>query len=263
MRNRLVLATLTVALLAACNRGDPAPQPPGAVAGPAPQTALGRQIDGAMRKARQELHTENINLNEGLSIGTQAHRRNTGGVPKGEITPAGDFLIEGKAVPLDATQRALMLEYRGHVLAIADAGMALGVKGADLGMQAAGEAIRGIFTGNPEEIEKRIEAQAAGMEAEAARLCDRLPAMRATQERLAAALPAFKPYARMDQSDIDNCVVNRRDGSTRDQVREQVRAEIRGGVRDAVRGAAQTAAGVELPERGNAAEQAEADSTTR
>jgi hypothetical protein len=40
-----------------------------------------------------------------------------------------------------------------------------------------------------------------------------MPAMLASQQALAASLPAFKPYATMDQSDVDDCgkdtVVNR------------------------------------------------------
>lgn len=271
MRKPLILATLTLALLAACNRGEPAPQSTTgtAPADAAPQTALGRQVDAAMKKAREELQSENISLGEHAHMigGKRDKTPRDPAVPKGEITPAGDLLIDGKAVPVDPAQRALLLEYRGHIIAIAEAGMALGVQGADLGMQAAGEAIRGIFSGNADQIEQRIEKRAAGIEAEAMKLCDRLPAMRDTQDRLAAALPAFKPYARMDQSDIENCRTSNRDDKSREQVRQEIREAIRGdvreGVRDAVRGAAQ-AVGVEAQAgAGNAAEQAEADSVRR
>lgn len=279
MHKRLILATLAAALLVACNRNEPPPTP--ANTADAPQTALGRQIESAMQKARKELRTGNISLGEHvhvIGVGNKSRKDAPDGaaIPKGEITPAGDLLIDGKPVAIDAAQRALLLEYRGHVIAIAEAGMALGVRGADLGMEAAGEAIRGIFSGNPDQIEKRIEQRAAGIEAEAEKLCDRLPAMRATQDRLAASLPAFKPYARMDQSDIDNCHTSSRDVRTREQVRDEIREAVRGdvrdGVREAVRGAAQAAVGVDptpdagnASERGagNAAEQAEADSARR
>lgn len=259
MHKRLILATLSLALLAACNREAPAPQPQGTASDGAPQTALGRQVDSAMRAARQKLQTENITLGENVSfIGKGAADPATDPLPKGEITQAGDLLIDGKPVPVDAAQRALLLEYRGHALAIAEAGMALGVRGADLGMQAAGEAIRGIFSGDTQQVEQRIQKRAAGIEAEATKLCGRLPAMRDTQDRLAAALPAFKPYARLDQSDVDNCNVASREG--REQRQQQIRESIQGGVRDAVRGAAQAATGGDA---GNAAEQAEADSAAR
>ena len=39
----------------------------------------------------------------------------------------------------------------------------------------------------------------------ALKLCALLPAMRDSQDRLAASLPEFRPYANLDQSDIDDC----------------------------------------------------------
>lgn len=267
MRTVLILASLSVALLTACGR-DPAPAAtpngaPGATTS-APQTMLGRQVESALGKARDEMRRGNLNLTDGVSVGSQMHRKDTSGLPKGEITPAGDLLVDGKPVPVDAAQRALLLEYRNGMLTMIEAGMALGVQGADLGMQAAGEAIRGIFSGNPEQIEQRIEKQAAGIEAQAEKLCDQLPAIRATQDRLAASLPAFKPYARMDQSDIDNCRTSARDDATRAQVQQEIRDTLRSGIRDNVRSAAQAAVGADASTgAGNAAEQAEADATTR
>lgn len=124
---------------------------------------------------------------------------------KAEITPKGDLLINGKAIAVDAQQRALLLDYRKQVEEIALAGMDIGVAGAHLGAKAAGEALRGVFSGNPEGIEAKVNAEAAKIEARAKQLCGLLPAMQAKQQALAAALPAFKPFATMDQSDIDDC----------------------------------------------------------
>ena len=36
-------------------------------------------------------------------------------------------------------------------------------------------------------------------------ICTRLPGVMASQQRLASSLPAFQPYANLEQSDIDNC----------------------------------------------------------
>ena len=91
------------------------------------------------------------------------------------------------------------------MIGIAEAGIDIGVQGANLGAQAAGEAIKGIFSGNSEQIEARINAEADKIKASAAKICDQLPALMATQQQLAAAVPEFKPYAKMDQSDIDDC----------------------------------------------------------
>lgn len=256
-----VLAIAVASLsLAACT---PSPTPTAkspSVTPDSPQTALGRQVERAMQEARRELATENISLNGGMQIGPQAHRDDRSNLPKAEISPAGDLLIEGKAVVVDPAQRALLLKYRGNIVVVAEAGMALGVKGADLGMQAAGAAIAGIFSGEGGQVEQRVEVEAGKIEAEALRLCAGLAPMLATQTELAAALPAFAPYARMTQADVDDCMRNEGGDNVRAKIRDEVRQEIRNGVRTTVR----EAVGAREPMQ-NAAEEAEAasESTTR
>ncbi|WP_204128541.1 hypothetical protein, partial [Pseudomonas ogarae] len=79
--------------------------------------------------------------------------------PRAEITPQGQLLIGGKPVALDDGQRRQLLDYRGHVVAVAMDGMDVGLAGAKLGANAAGEALKGIFSGDSEGIEKRINAE--------------------------------------------------------------------------------------------------------
>ena len=100
-----------------------------------------------MDKGREKLATENITISND-------------GQGKAEITPQGDLLIEGRKVEIDEGQRRLLLDYRNEVSAIASAGMDVGTEGAKLATKAVTEAIGGIFSGKPEEIEARIEAQA-------------------------------------------------------------------------------------------------------
>lgn len=159
-----------------------------------PETLVARKVAQAMDEARQKLATENIDVGE-----------HNGNLPKAQISPQGDLLIDGKAVAVSDAQRALLLKHRANVIAIAESGMALGVQGADLGMKAAGEAMRSVFTGGSDEMEKRMKAEAEKIEAEAKKLCDKLPPMLESQNALSASLPEFKPYATMDQSDIDDC----------------------------------------------------------
>ncbi len=242
----LVFAGLLPLLLAACGQRDEPPAAGASGTAAQPTTALGRTVAKAMDKARKELATGNIELN-GFNVSGK-HRGvviNSGGNdandsrPKAEITPQGDLLIDGRKVAANAQQQALLKEYRGHVEKIALAGMDVGVAGADLGMKAATEAIGAVFSGNGEQVEQRMEAEAKQIEAAAMKLCGYLPAMLDTQNRLAAAMPEFRPYATMDQSDVDDC---HRDGSTTsEQVRTQVRDEIRSEIRSGVRGAVQSA----------------------
>jgi hypothetical protein len=128
------------------------------------------------------------------------------GRPRGEITPQGDLLVDGKPVAIDASQRALLLDYRGEVIAIAEAGIAIGGKGVGLAESALKQAAGAIFSGQTDEMERSIEAEAQKLESEARVLCTKLPAMLETQQQLAASLPEFKPYATMTQADIDDCL---------------------------------------------------------
>ena len=254
----LVLALAALLPLAAC--GDRHPKPPQSASSGAsaasdeePGSMLGRHVEKALAEARKELRTKNIDIGDGININVGGHRIHRGhsGLPKAEITPQGDLLIEGKAVALTPAQRRQLLDYRGRIIAVAEAGMAIGAKGADL----AGEALGGVMTaifggkGGEQAFKERMEAEGHKMEAEALKLCATLPPLLASQQALAGSLPAFKPYATMTQDDIDDCGKEARNGmagkpgvavfsdADREELRNEVREEVRAGVREGVRAA--------------------------
>ena len=255
-RLALVACLAVVPALAACSTDSkPAPANDSAAAADEPRTALGRTVANALEEARQEMATENISVSGDMDIqvgDTHINRdqpRDAEGnpLPKAEISPEGDLLIDGKAVAVTPEQRTMLLDYRSHILDVVSTGMTLGAKGADLGMEAAGGAIKSIFTGEMDEFEQRIEAQAAAIETEALKICDRLPAMLASQQALAASLPEFRPYATMTEADIDDCG---NDTGDRTVKQEAVRETIREEIRDTIRGA--TGAAVEDPQADDA-----------
>lgn len=265
-----LLACLAIApALAACTANSPpASAPDTTVAAEQPRTALGRTVARALDEARQKMATENVSVSGDMDIQVGSARvnrskpRDAAGnpLPRAEISPQGDLLVDGTAVAVTPAQRQMLLDYRGHILDVAGVGMTLGAKGADLGMQAAGGAIKGIFTGQMDEFEKRIEAEAAVIEAEALKLCDRLPALLASQQALAASLPEFRPYATMTQDDIDDCG---KETGTRTAQKQAVRDTIREEIRTGIRSATGAAANREPPgqvdsENLSAAEEAEA-----
>lgn len=233
-RSLLAIALLaTLPALAACGAGDPAPAEDTRQA--APQSALGKAAAAGIAKAREELATKNITVGQ-IHAGVRRGDTPEPDRPKGEITPEGDFLIDGRAVAVTPAQRALLLEHRARIVEIAEAGMEIGIQGADLAARAATEALKGVFSGRSEqEIERRVEAEADGIKAAALELCDRLPALYQSQQELAAALPEFAPYATMTADDLEDC----RDGQHVD--RQQVRAEVRTGIRSSIRQAVQSA----------------------
>ena len=187
--NAPLLALLLCLPLAACGE-RPQTKTPEA------DTSLGHEVRKATDQARKELSENNISVSSKDGV-------------KVEISPAGDLLIDGKAVAIDVAQRRLLLQYREQMVKVAEAGIEIGVQGANLGARAAGEAIKGIFSGNTDQIAQRVNAEAKKLEERATQICDQLPALLATQQQLAAAIPEFKPYATMDQSDIDECRDNK------------------------------------------------------
>ena len=207
----LALAIAALPALAGCNRPDDADK--AAAQAKARETGglIASAIDRELEKARKELHEGNITLDgegPGITVNGREYgsERNGSNLPKAEITPQGDLLIEGRPVSIDDRQRALLLDYRGQVIAIADAGIAIGGKGVDLAGDALQHAVGAIFTGNTGELEKQVEAQADKLKAEAMVLCKQLPPMLETQQQLAASLPEFRPYATMTREDIDDCL---------------------------------------------------------
>ncbi len=192
---RTLLCIALAATLAACNASRDEGERQAASA----EQAVESNMQSAMDKARDKLATDNISL--GSTTG-----------PDAEITPQGDLLIDGKPVAISDEQRRLLLDYRAQLAAVASAGMDVGVQGAQLAAKAVGEAVRGIFSGKPDEIEQRVEAQAEPIRQAALKLCDRLPQLLATQQKLAAAVPEFAPYAKMDANDVEDCQRETRDG---------------------------------------------------
>lgn len=251
-----LLACLAIApLVVACDADQTtASQPASKPTGSEPRTALGRTIDEALREAREEIATENISIGGDMDIhvgGANISRRKPrdadgNPLPEAEISPAGDLLIAGQAVDVTPAERELLLDYRGHVVSMIEAGMAIGVMGADLGMSAVGEALKSMFAGETTDFEQRMEAEAAKLEAEAMQMCDRLPGMLQTQQQLAENLAEFRPYATMTAEDIEDCRsddVNTDSMDSTDDAagRHEVRDSIRSTIRQSIRGAAQTA----------------------
>jgi hypothetical protein len=241
LRNTLAIAVLgCLPLLAACDgQRDRNAAPP--TAGQ-PTSALGNIVKSATDEARKKLQTENISISDGMHIQVNGHSiRRPEGKTKAEITPAGDLLIDGRPVTVDAQQRALLLQYRQHIIGIAGAGMDIGVQGADLGMKAASEAISGIFNGNADKVEERIKPEAQKIEAAAEQLCNLLPPMLGTQQALAASLPQFRPYATMTEGDISDCRQHHKGAGAAAFSHADIGSEIRDGIRDNVRGSTDSA----------------------
>lgn len=203
------------ATTAGCSRTPDAPAPasaPDATARTdADRSFIGRQAAQAIEQAGEKLRAGNITLGRDAGIGINGPRDGNGEVdshlPKAEISPEGDLLIAGQPVEVDAAQHALLVEHRRLLEEVALAGMAVGVQGADIAgtaLSGLGEAVFGGEEGR-RAYEARMEAEARRIKDDARKICALLPPLRDSQQALAAALPAFAPYATMTPQDIADC----------------------------------------------------------
>lgn len=156
----------------------------------------------AMNEARQKLRTENFPL---------SHKD---GGPKAEITPEGDFLIDGKAVAMTDAQREALVQYRSEMIEVADAGIALGQSGVVIAGKAVSQALSGFFGGGSDEAKTGIEAEAKKMEAAAMQICHAVEALIVTQDALSAVLPEFAPYAGKIKGEVDCTSTHNKDADS-------------------------------------------------
>ncbi|MFC5569212.1 hypothetical protein ACFPN1_03900 [Lysobacter yangpyeongensis] len=163
-----------------------------------------QEVRMEMAQARADLDSENLSL-DGLKFGK--HERTEANLPKGEITPRGDLLIDGKAVALDAGQRQQMLDYRTQVIGIAKTGLDAGERAAMLAIEATDVSLfRLIVGGLTGSLERRVEATVQReLQPMVLQICHRLPQLRDSQQALAASVPEFRPYATLDSDDVGNC----------------------------------------------------------
>lgn len=159
-----------------------------------------------LARAKRELDTGNLTLGDSLRFGK--HDRADDRLPRAEITPRGDFLIDGKPQAIDAGQRRQLLAYRGQVIGIAKTGIDIGQRSAEAALEAVGNGslfglVFGAMTGSLERRIERVVKQE--IEPGVRGICRQLPALMDSQQRLASSLEQFRPYATLQADDVDDC----------------------------------------------------------
>ncbi|KQZ77527.1 hypothetical protein ASD55_06510 [Rhodanobacter sp. Root561] len=200
-----ILASALLLPLAACSHSDQDIPAAKEASTQTSSSSIAAKVREGIEQAKQELATKDISIGD-VHFNTEPGVHHDSSLPKAAITPQGNLVIAGK--PIDATpeQHVMLVDYRQQVLGIAEAGMDIGAQGADIGVTAAKQAIWGALSGKDDkEIEASIKPQTDKIQAAAMALCKRLPDLLVSQQKLAAAMPAFRPYATMTQKDIDDC----------------------------------------------------------
>ncbi|MFT4197164.1 MAG: hypothetical protein QM601_04530 [Pseudoxanthomonas sp.] len=221
MNVKNALPLILACSLAACQPAgkDANGQPTGVIGKALDQASKGlqqasKEMDDAQKEidqAKQKLASENLSLNRGHVLIIQGHNIVTGhgqaGLAKAEITPAGDLLIDGKAVATTPEQKQLVLAYRAQLIGIASAGIAIGMEGAKVGIDAAASVLASLAGGGSADAAGKQAAQSAKerIKPQVEKLCGQLPDLLKAQQALAATLPEFRPYASMTESDVKDC----------------------------------------------------------
>ncbi|MEB2231145.1 DUF2884 family protein [Xanthomonas campestris pv. campestris] len=141
----------------------------------------------------------------GVTFDNNSVTLNRSGLPAARIGADGSLRIAGKPVALNAAQQQAMRGYYAQLQAVAKQGIEIGTKGAAFGAHAAGEALKGVLSGNPDPIGEKIEAEADTFKQHALQICDRLVGLRTAQDAAASLIPAFAPYASLTQHDVEDC----------------------------------------------------------
>ena len=167
-----------------------------------------QEVRSEMAQERARLDRENLSL-DGLHFGKDDKRETAKrkSQPKGEITPEGDLLVDGKAVAVDAAQRRQLLDYRAQVIGIARTGIDAGEHAAMLALDLTNVSMfRLIVGGLTGSLERRVEASVKrDIQPAVLQICRQLPQLRDSQQALAANVPEFRPYATLDQDDVADC----------------------------------------------------------
>lgn len=127
------------------------------------------------------------------------------GEPDADIRRDGDLVIGGHPIALSAPQRLLTLRYYRDAHSLASAGMTVGKAGGWLAFKVIGSMFSALWHDDSAIIDHTAHTQAARLKARVEALCTQVSALKSTQDQLAAAQPAFAPYAYIRKSDVSKC----------------------------------------------------------
>lgn len=178
------IALATAAALAACGRSEP-------------ETAARPAADDGALSAVINIGT--------LALSGDTVRIRAAGQPEARIEVGGKLLVDGREVPVTDAQRAELVAYHGAAMQLRENAKQTGIAGAKVGVAAAGAVLEGLAKGDPDSIGPKVEAEAAKVKQAALKVCVDLAALRTAQDKLAADLEAFRPYATVEESDVAGC----------------------------------------------------------
>lgn len=133
--------------------------------------------------------------NGGIVIhGDRVNLHGAGGV-EGNLDAAGNLVIDGHPVAVDASQREQLQRYYQGVRLVREDGLATGRAGAAVAVQSLRSAAAQVTDGGSKQADATLNAATSRVDQAASKICLDLQQVRYVQSRLANGLDAFKPFA--------------------------------------------------------------------
>ncbi|QWP75184.1 hypothetical protein J5226_16320 [Lysobacter sp. K5869] len=156
---------------------------------------------GCSRKSDSDVHV--VVIDHMSMAGDRLQVR--GGGQRAEIGPDGAIAIDGKALALNPAQQAAGRAFYVEAVGIRSDGAAIGKAGAAMAGQVLSTVAQDLRSGHTDQTGSKVEAQAAKLEEQAMRICQRVGTLRVAQEQLVAQVPQFAPFARKNLTTGDEC----------------------------------------------------------
>lgn len=123
-----------------------------------------------------------------------------------EITAEGKLFVQGKAVDVAPKDRALLAKYVETVKALVPRSEEIGAVGGALAGAIVQRVMTDLLNGEDgERIGTDAKSEVAGVMKRVGVVCDRLETIRGYQDRIAADVPAFRPFALLTSKDVAQC----------------------------------------------------------
>jgi hypothetical protein len=130
------------------------------------------------------------------------HARNA---PDAIVASDGTLTIDGKPIALTPTQNEHLRAYFGAAEALRKDAFATGMAGLATAGTAITSVVKGLASGEPDKIDRDVNAQAAKVEVAATKICADLGELQVHQDAIAADLAVFRPYATLTAQDARKC----------------------------------------------------------
>ena len=122
-----------------------------------------------------------------------------------EVSADGMLTIDGKPVEVTDPQRATLVRYHTTAMQFIAHAKETGVAGAEVGVAAATEVVKGLTSGDTSKIGERIEAKVGPVKAAAGKLCEDLATIAELQTTLSSELAAFRPFTVVGENEPVKC----------------------------------------------------------